>query len=69
MHRDIYELISTKQGIVQNQSWARDNFLASRQRQRNYVTEPQGPVRDQKKIQKIFSPQCLDGVVTTKIVK
>ena len=32
-----------------NQSWARDNFLASRQRQQDNVTQPQGPVRDQKK--------------------
>ena len=34
------------------QSWARDNFLALRQRQRDNVTEPQGPVRDQKKFEK-----------------
>ena len=34
------------------QSWARDNCLASRQRQRNNVTEPKGPVRNQKKFEK-----------------
>ena len=34
------------------QSWARDNFFASRQRQRDNVTEPQGPVRDPKKFEK-----------------
>ena len=33
-------------------SWARDNFLASRQRQRDNVIEPRGPVRDQTKIEK-----------------
>ena len=37
---------------VTEQSWARDNFLASGQRQRDNVTEPQGPVRDQKKFEK-----------------
>ena len=30
--------------------WARDNYLASRQRQRDNIIQPQGPVRDQKKI-------------------
>ena len=47
-----------------NQSFARDNFLASRQRQRNNVIEPQG----QEKIRKIFGSWCLDEVVTTNIV-
>ena len=35
-----------------NQSWARDNVLASQQQQRDNVIVPQGPVRDQKKIEK-----------------
>ena len=51
------------------QRWAHDNFLALRQRQRENVTEPQGPVRDQKKIRKIVRLHCLDGVATTSIVK
>ena len=34
------------------QRWTHDNFLALRQRQRENVTEPQGPVRDQKKFEK-----------------
>ena len=34
------------------QRWAHDNFLALRQQQRENVTEPQGPVRDQKKFEK-----------------
>ena len=51
------------------QSWARDNVLASRQRQRDNVTEPQEPVRDQKKFKKyLVRPQCLDGVATANIV-
>ena len=37
---------------VQYTSWARNNCLASRQPQRDNVTEPQGPVRDQKKFEK-----------------
>ena len=41
-----------------NQSWVRDNFLASRQRQRYNVIEPPG----QEKIRKIFRSRCLDGV-------
>ena len=36
----------------EHQSWARENFLASRQRQRDNLTEPQGPVRDQKQFAK-----------------
>ena len=36
------------------QGWARDNFLASRQRQHDNVTEPQGPVRDQTKFEKLL---------------
>ena len=33
------------------------------------MTEPQGPVREQKKVEKIVRPQCLDAVATTHIVK
>ena len=51
--------------ITSKQSWARKICLASRQRQRDNVTEPQGPG----KIPKIVGPQFLDGVATTKIVK
>ena len=40
------------------QSWTRDNFLASRQRQRDNVIEPRG----QEKSRKIFRSRCLDGV-------
>ena len=48
------------------QSWARDNVLASRQRQRNNVIEPRG----QEKIRKILSSRrCLHGVAKTNIVK
>ena len=47
------------------QSWARDKFLASQQRQRNNVKEPQGP----EKIRKIVRPQYLDWVATTNIEK
>ena len=32
--------------------WARNNAFASRQWQRDNVTEPQEPVRDQKKLEK-----------------
>ena len=41
-----------------HKSWARDNFLASRQQQRDNVIEPHG----QEQIQKIFRSRCLDGV-------
>ena len=41
-------------------SWTRDNFIVSRQRQRDNVIEPQGP----EKIRNIFRSQCLDGVAT-----
>ena len=47
------------------QSWARDNCLASRQRQHDNVIEPQGPEKNRK----IIRPQCLDGVVTINKVK
>ena len=40
---------------LKKQSWASDNFLASRQRQRDNVIEPQG----QEKIRKIFRSRCL----------
>ena len=50
------------------QSWARDNCLALRQRQRNNVTQPQGQ-SGTKKSRKIVRPQCLDGVATSNIVK
>ena len=46
------------------QSWARDNVLASRQRQRNNVIEPQGS----EKFRQIFRSRCLEGVATTNIV-
>ena len=46
-----------------HQSWARNNFLASRQR--DNVTEPQGP----EKIRKIVRPQCLHWVTAANIVK
>ena len=46
------ELQKEKTRIRKNQSWACDDFLALRQRQHNNVTEPQGPVRDQKKFEK-----------------
>ena len=42
----------TKKRMFHFQSWARHNFLASRQRQRDNVIYPHGPVRDQKKIEK-----------------
>ena len=45
-------------------SWARDNFIASPQRQRNNVIEPRGP----EKIRNIFRSRCLDGVATPRIV-
>ena len=48
------------------QSWACDNFLASRQRQRNIASwNSQGPEKNRK----IVRPQCLDGVATINIVK
>ena len=46
------------------QSWARDNFLASRQRIRNNVKEPEGPEKNLK----IFMSRCLDGVAKPNIV-
>ena len=46
------------------QSWARNNFIASRQRIRDNVTEPEGPEKNLK----IFMPRCLDGVATPNIV-
>ena len=42
------------------QSWARDNFKASRHRQRDNNIEPQGP----EKIRKILMYMGLDGVAT-----
>ena len=45
------------------QSWARDNLLASRQR--DNVILPQGPETNQK----IVRPLCLDGIATINIVK
>ena len=50
--------------IYLQQSWARDIFLASRQRQRDNVIQPQGP----EKIRKILRSLCLQGVATTNIV-
>ena len=49
------------------QCWARDNFLASRQRQCDnvLVKEPRG----QKKIGKILRSRCLNEVAKTNIVK
>ena len=51
------------------QSWARDNVIASRQRQRDMqsdtVIEPQEPEKNRK----IFRSRCLDGVATLDIVK
>ena len=44
----------------ERQSWARDNCLASRQRNRASWT---------RKIRKILRSHCLDGVATTNIVK
>ena len=41
------------------QSWARDNFLASRQRNVAFGTS-QGPEKNRK----IVRPQCLEGVTT-----
>ena len=41
--------------------WARDNFLASRQRN---TVEPWGP----EQMRKIFKSRCLDGVSTLNIV-
>ena len=45
------------------QSLARNNSLASQQRQRDNVIEPQGP----ETIRKISRSRCLDGVTTTNI--
>ena len=50
--------------IYLQQSWACDIFLASRQRQRDNVIQPQGP----EKIRKILRSLCLQGVATTNIV-
>ena len=55
--------------ILSDQSWARDNSLVSRQRQRDNVIKPQGLVRDQPKNRKIVWPQCLSGVATINMVK
>ena len=46
------------------QRWARDNIIASLQRQRNNVIEPRG----QETNRKIFRSLCLDGVATPNIV-
>ena len=46
------------------QSWARDNFLASLQRQRVNVIDSQGTEKNRK----IFRSRRLDGVATTNIV-
>ena len=48
------------------QSWARDNVLASRQRQRNIAS---GTSQGLEKNRKIVRPYCLDGVATINIVK
>ena len=51
---------------VCNQSGARDQFLASRQRDNVInVIEPQAPEKNRK----ILRPRCLDGVATMNIVK
>ena len=51
---------------VCNQSGARDQFLALRQRDNVFnVIEPQAPEKNRK----ILRPRCLDGVATMNIVK
>ena len=59
--------------VSRKQSWARDNFLASRQRQRNNVhNRASGTSQGPEKIRKIVRPQCLLsrwGVATTNRVK
>ena len=39
-------------GQTNTQIWARDNFLASRQRQCDNIIEHQGPVSEKKKFEK-----------------
>ena len=52
------------EGHRAQQSWARDNFLASRQR--NIAS---GTSQRPEKNRKIARPQCLDGVATIKYSK
>ena len=47
--------------VVKTIAWARDNFTASRQQQRDNVIELHGP----KKIRQILRFRCLNGVGTT----
>ena len=54
----------TNQFYRKLESWSRDNFIASRQRQRDHEIEPQGP----EKIRQKFWSLCLDGVATPNTV-
>ena len=51
------------------QSWARNNFLASQQRQRDNEKQRNRASGAMEKIRKIVRYLCQDGVATTDLVK